>query len=66
MQNIFSVLFTSFFWPDYEIRKSTSEIVKKCVVSKGNTFCVTFLDFLFPYVTSGLAQEVSETACLLD
>lgn len=58
MRNVFYVLFTSLFWPDYQVRKGANDIVRKCVVDKGNTFCVAFLDLLFPYVTSGLAQEV--------
>ncbi|KAL4003546.1 HEAT repeat family protein [Acanthocheilonema viteae] len=57
LRNVFYVLFTSLFWPDYEVRRGANDIVKKCVVDKGNTFCAAFLDFLFSYVTSGLAQE---------
>uniref|UniRef100_A0A8R1U018 TOG domain-containing protein n=1 Tax=Onchocerca volvulus TaxID=6282 RepID=A0A8R1U018_ONCVO len=58
MRNVFYVLFASLFWPDYEIRKGANDIVRKCVVEKGNAFCVAFLDCLFLCVTSGLAQEI--------
>ncbi|KAK6101449.1 HEAT repeat family protein [Brugia pahangi] len=57
MRTVFHILFISLFWPDYEVRKGANDIVRKCVVDKGNIFCGAFLDFLFPYVTSGLAQK---------
>ncbi|MCP9259641.1 hypothetical protein DINM_002573 [Dirofilaria immitis] len=41
MRNVFHVLFMTVFWPDYEVRKGANDIVRKCVIDKGNTFCVT-------------------------
>uniref|UniRef100_A0A1I8EAD8 TOG domain-containing protein n=1 Tax=Wuchereria bancrofti TaxID=6293 RepID=A0A1I8EAD8_WUCBA len=65
MRNVFHILFISLFWPDYEVRKGANDVVRKCVVDKGNIFCVAFLDFLFPYVTSGLAQETYKRVAVI-
>ncbi|VIO91325.1 Uncharacterized protein BM_BM6680 [Brugia malayi] len=65
MRTVFHILFISLFWPDYEVRKGASDIVRKCVVDKGNIFCGAFLDFLFPYVTSGLAQETYKRVAVI-
>ncbi|EFO26464.2 hypothetical protein LOAG_02023 [Loa loa] len=65
MRNVFFSLFTSLFWPDYEVRKNANDIIRKCVVNKGNTFCAAFLNFLFPYVTSDLAQEVYKKMAII-
>ncbi|VDN06761.1 unnamed protein product, partial [Thelazia callipaeda] len=57
MQNIFYALFMALCWPSYEVRKSASHLVKKCVADKGNRFCISFLDFLLLYLASSCAKK---------
>ncbi|VDN18976.1 unnamed protein product [Gongylonema pulchrum] len=62
MRNMFYALFAVLFWPDYEARKCASDILGNCITDKGIAFCVSALDSLFHYITSGLAQQVHKRA----